>query len=165
VTAEAFRTYLSAHPYDESNTVYPVEPGEWQDSDTDELVTPRKSRIMLRGESLLTPDLAEYPPHGISLTSPPRVHVFELCRFLGAIRRDQVLATPRERRACVPDDLKQILQLEEWLHPDLANSEAPSSTETFQLLADALESGEPSRYRSTKKSNTHWDNWPDGGTL
>src|SRR5262249_24913226 len=113
----------------------------------------------------VTPDLAEYVQHGISLDLAPRVHVFELCRFLAATHRSQVLATPHERRACVPDDLKQILQLEDWFHPDLAGSEPPSSTETFQALADVLVSGEPSRYRPTGKSNTHWDNWPDGGTL
>lgn len=165
VNAEAFRTYLSVHPHDESNTVYPVESGEWEDSETDELLAPGKSSVVLRGESLVTPDIGEYPLQGISLMSPPRVCVFELCRFLAGIRRDQVLATPSERRACVPDSLRQILQIEEWHHPDLASSEPPSSTETFQMLADVLEFGEPSRYAPTGKSNTHWRNWPDGGTL
>ena len=165
VTAEAFRTYLSVHPHDESNTVYPVEAGEWQDPDTDELVALGKHRITVRGESLLTPELTEYPLNGIRLSSPPRVGVFELCRFLAAIRRDQVLATPHERRACVPEDLKQILQLEEWFHPDLVRSEPPSSIETFHQLADVLESGEASRYRPTLVPNTHWDHWPDGGKL
>jgi len=165
VTADAFRTYLGVHPYDESNTVYPIEAGEWQDPESDELVALGKHAIPLLGELLLTPDLAEYPLHGIRLNSPPRVSVFELCRYLAAIRRDQVLATPGERRACVPDDQQQILQLEEWLHPDLASSQLPSSIETFQLLADVLVSGEPSRYRPTCKPNTHWDHWPDGGTL
>jgi hypothetical protein len=165
VKAEAFRTYLSVHPYDESASIFPIEAGEWQDSDDDELISPERSPVILRGESLLTPDLAEYPLHGISLMEPPRVQVFELCRYLAAIRRDQLLATPQERRACVPDGLTQILQLEEWRHPDLVNSEPPSSTETFQLLANVLESGETSRYRPTSKPNTHWNNWPDGGTL
>ena len=165
VTAEAFRKYLSAHPYDESNIVYPVESGEWQDSENDELIASGRCRIVLRGKSVVTPDLAEYALHGISLASAPRVHVFELCRFLAATRRDEVLATPRERRACVPDELEQILQLEEWLHPDLAGSEPPSSTETFQTLSHVLVSGEPSKYRPARRFNTHWKNWPDGGTL
>jgi len=162
---EAFRRYLSVHPYDESNTVYPIETGEWQDVETDELLAPGRNPIVLRGESLLTPDLAEYPLQGISLSSPPRVCVFELCRWLAEKRRDQVLAAPIERRACVPESLRQILQLEEWHHPDLASSEPPSSTEAFRMLADVLVFGEPSRYVPTVRSNTHWKNWPDGGTL
>jgi len=88
----------------------------------------------------------------------------ELCRFLAATHRDEVLATPRERRANAPDDLAEILQLEEWFHPDLACGELPSSTETFQTSADVLVSGEPSRYKPARNSNTRWD-WPEGGTL
>jgi hypothetical protein len=144
--------------------------GEWHRSDEDRVNSEGAKRrwrlqLMLRGESLLTPDLAEYALHGVPLSSGTSVSVFELCRFLAVIHRDQVLASPRERRACIPDELGQILQLEEWRHPDLANSEPPSSTETFQQLADVLESGEPSRYSPSGESNTHWANWPDGGTL
>jgi hypothetical protein len=164
-TSATLRTDLSVHPYDEMNIVYPIESGEWQDASTDDFVALGRNLILLRSETLLTPELTEYPHFGISIELPPRVCVFELCRFLAAIRRDKVLATPQERRECVPDGLSQILQLEEWHHPDLANSEPPSSTETFRQLADVLVFGEPSRYRPTLDPNTDWQNWPDGGTL
>jgi hypothetical protein len=165
VTAEAFATYLRVHPHDESSIVFPIEPGEWQDSEMDELIAVEKGPVVLRGETLSMPERVEYPRYGITLTSPSDVHVFELCRFLAAIRRDQVLATSQERRACMSNELQQILQLEEWQHPDLVRSALPSSTETFQQLADVLVTGEPSRFRPMTQPNTHWQNWPDGGTL
>jgi hypothetical protein len=165
VTPDAFATYVRVHPHDESVMVFPIEPGEWQDPEDDELVAVDKNRVVLRGETLSMPERAEYSRYGITLTSPSHVHVFELSRFLAALRREQVLATPQERRVCVPDELQPILQLEEWHHPDLGRGAAPSSVETFQQLADVLVSGEPSRLRPTSRANTHWQNWPDGGTL
>jgi len=35
----------------------------------------------------------------------------------------------------------------------------------FQQLAKVLETGDVGHYRATKPSNTHWRNWPEGGTL
>jgi hypothetical protein len=155
VAGEEFEAYLHGHPYDESSFVYPVRPGAWQDSEDHELVAAGENPIVLRGETLLTPDPAEYVLCGICLESSQRVRVAELCRFLAAIRRDQVLATPEERRACVPEELQQILQLEEWRHPDIDRSEPPSSTEAFRQLAEVLVARDPSLYRPTLVPNTH----------
>lgn len=59
-----------------------------------------------------------------------------------------------------------ILQLNEWNHPDVVDdSERPSGSETFQQLARVLVTGDKSKYAPTNPSNTHWSNWPDGGTL
>jgi hypothetical protein len=55
--------------------------------------------------------------------------------------------------------------LDEWNHPDLANSELPSQSETFQQLAQVLATGDTSKYWPSKAPNSHWKNWPDGGTL
>lgn len=95
-----------------------------------------------------------------------RINVFELCRYLADVRRDQVLATPDELRVNVSPSLKQILQLDEWHHPDVVNDSCrPSGSETFQQLARVLETGDARVYRPTMLPNTHWRNWPDGGTL
>jgi hypothetical protein len=58
-----------------------------------------------------------------------------------------------------------LLNLDQWYHPDLAGDEMPSGNETFQLIAKVLCSGDPSHYKPTNKPNTHWSNWPAGGTL
>jgi hypothetical protein len=48
---------------------------------------------------------------------------FELCRFLADIAREQVLATPEERRISVLPEMEQILQLEEWHHPNVVDDQ------------------------------------------
>jgi hypothetical protein len=57
------------------------------------------------------------------------------------------------------------MQLDEWFHPDIANDEKPSENETFQFIANVLESGSSDCYQPTKSPNNHWSNWPDGGRL
>jgi hypothetical protein len=76
-----------------------------------------------------------------------------------------VLATPAERHAHVPLELDEILVLDEWTHPDVAGGERPSQLESFQQLALVLETGDISLYRPMTPPNTHWKNWPEGGTL
>lgn len=111
------------------------------------------------------PSSSDLEKHGISLSQPPRVYTFELCRFLAETHRDMVLASTSERRTSVPDELDEILVLDEWCHPDIVATERPSESETFQLLATVLVSGDPRAYRPRSAPNTHWSRWPDGGTL
>ena len=65
----------------------------------------------------------------------------------------------------VTPELQQLLQLDEWHHPDLAGDERPSQLESFRQLAAVLASGDVANYRPSTPANTHWRNWPDGGTL
>ena len=111
------------------------------------------------------PAREEYCRLGIELEHPDRVGLHELARFLADVARDDVLAAPHERRAHVPLELEEIAVLDEWTHPDVACSEIPSQLESFQQLARVLETGDVSVYRPTTSPNTHWKNWPDGGTL
>jgi len=60
-------------------------------------------------------------------------------------------------------DLPAILQLDEWRHPDLADDERPSHTETFRQLAAVLCTGDPAHYAPTEPPNTHWRHWSHGG--
>jgi hypothetical protein len=53
-----------------------------------------------------------------------------------------------------PDALSQVVQLEEWHHPDLAGGEKSSEVETSQHLACVLLGGEISRYRTAAPANT-----------
>jgi hypothetical protein len=43
--------------------------------------------------------------------------------------------------------------------------QALSTGETFQMLADAIVRGDAGIYNPTRKPNTHWQNWPDGGNV
>ena len=103
--------------------------------------------------------------HGIELEQPPRVQAFELCRFLADISRDLVLATPEERRISLLPDMSQILQLEEWHHPNVVEDDRPSRSDTSQQLTRVLATGEVRLYQPTQPPNTRWRNWPEGGRL
>ena len=46
--------------------------------------------------------------------------MFELCRFLAHDHREAVLATETERRVSILSEMRQIMLLDEWHHPDLA---------------------------------------------
>lgn len=80
---------------------------------------------------------------------------------------DHFLFSPRaaELRERIPAELPQCLRLDEWRHPDLAANDLPSASPTFQMIADALATGDPERYQPAEPANTHWRNWPEVGTL
>ena len=148
---------------DEESTVFaPIADGPWIDG---EHVALDADEVTLRGRTVAIPDVGSYGRHGITLETPPRVAIWELCRYLAAVERVQVLATPQERRTLLPPDLIELLLLDEWHHPDLAKDELPSDMETFRQLATVAVTGDVDAYRPTKPPNTHWSNWPEGGTL
>lgn len=160
---EAYRNYLTNRPNDESRFVYPVADGPWMDG---ELVADGATQVEVRGKVYELPGTDGYAAQGIELSEPPQVCVFEVTRYLAAVAREAVLATAQERRVSVPPELKQVLQLEEWHHPNVIDdAERPSGSETFQMLARVLERGDVSAYRPSAPANTHWRNWPDGGTM
>lgn len=78
--------------------------------------------------------------------------------------RDLLLADEAEARSGIPGDLPKVLQLEEWHQPEDIET-PPSTSETYQQIADALASGDVGRCRLSLSPNTHWSNWPDSGTL
>ena len=41
----------------------------------------------------------------------------------------------------------------------------PSSYETWQLIAKVIVVNDPKQYKPTLKSNTHWTNWPESGSM
>ncbi|MGW4381195.1 DUF7003 family protein [Kitasatospora sp. NPDC004531] len=89
----------------------------------------------------------------------------DVFRLLAPTNRELLLADETELRSCVPADLPELLRLDEWNQPDDLGEVLPSAHETFRMLADVLDSGDPTRYRPTLPANTHWSHWPDAGTL
>jgi hypothetical protein len=51
-----------------------------------------------------------------------------------------------------------ILELHEWFHSDCVSGELVSQTETFQMIAAVLETGNLALYQPTHSPNTHWSN-------
>lgn len=163
VRPDAHRNYLASNPNNDSRFIYPIAEGSWQDEEEMELVNP-DGELKLRDRVIQLPTNADYQQHGIDLEED-RAAVFELCRYLADRYRSDVLGTESERRISVLPDMEQILQLDEWHHPNLAEGELPSEIESFQQLAAVLASGDISQYSPSEAPNTHWSNWPDGGTL
>lgn len=161
----AYENYLANHPHNESRFVFPISSEDWKDTESCDHIAKGSTKVQVRGRVLKLPPLEEYGRRGIELETPPQVHVFELCRYLADIEREKLLADAEERRISLPQDLRQILQLEEWHHPNLVEGDLPSQSETFQQLARILVTEDLSIYKPSHSSNTHWKNWPEGGLL
>ena len=166
VTREAYERYLASNPNNDSRFVYPIDAGAWLDDENGEFVAQDAKEIVVRGQRRPVPSVDGYAQRGITMENPASARVFELCRFLAEVARDAVLASEDERRISVLPDMKQVLQLEEWHHPNVVDDhDRPSGSETFQQLAQVLATGDMTLYRPSRPPNTHWRNWPDGGSL
>jgi uncharacterized protein DUF7003 len=163
VDQQAHDAYLANNPNNESHFVFPIEEGDWIDLES---VAEGATELTLRGQVIPMPDHTAYQRAGVALQDPPRAQIFELCRVLAHEARDAVLATPDERRINVTEDLQLLLTLDEWAHPDVVDeTKRPSGSATFQQLARVLVTGDLNEYRPKEAPNTHWSNWPEGGTL
>ncbi len=163
VTEEAYRNYLANNVYNESRFIYPISNSDWQDEEDLEYVKVG-SKCILREIEVIIPENTDFQNSGIELEEE-NPQTFEFCRLMAAKYRDQVLCSESERRVSVSPELELVLQLDEWSHPDISGEELPSSSETFKLIAEMLETGNKQAYKPTGKQNTHWVNWPVAGSL
>lgn len=163
---EGYERYLAGNPHNDSRFIFPIGEGGWQDAEDREIVAEGAKELPIRDFAQPIPSIDEYFRCNIVLKDPPRVRTFELCRLVAETNRESVLATPQERRISVLPGMVQILELEEWNHPDVADTaNLPSGSETFQQLAQVLATGNTTLYRPSQPPNTDWRNWPNGGTL
>lgn len=164
VSEEAYENYLKNNEFNEYKSFYPIGGDDiWINPEDGESVTPNTS-LLLRGKNYKLPDVAEYLKHDVILEQENPL-IYELCRYLSSAERKAILATDDERRYNVPDHLVEILCLNDWEHPDLADGEKPSQVESFQQLSKVLMTGDISYYKPSVAGNTHWKNWPDSGLL
>lgn len=115
-------------------------------------VSEHASALLIRGQEAPIP-----PSRGQGLEV--------LLRTLLETHQEPLRATEAELRALLgrDEDLPLFLRLTEWRHPILPD-EHPSQVETFPLLAEAIAAGRPELYAPTQPPNTHWSNWPEGGS-
>lgn len=136
------------------------------DNNAEELLNPYVNTMLLRNREIsISTDPQFYATRGIQPEEPGRVTIWEMLRGLEPEYRNDFFASSTELEDRVPNGLPLFLRLDEWHHPDLANQEKPGKNETFIMLADALETGDLSIFKPTSSPNTHWSNWPEGGTL
>ncbi|MGC4044544.1 MAG: hypothetical protein QM758_12185 [Armatimonas sp.] len=162
VSPEAYQSYLKRHAYYEFESICPIEDGDWFDpEDYPGLLTPTATEILVGGQCIAVPTPEDIGVQGISLESPPKIQLHELCRYLSATMEPDSYFAPQKQQIYIPGELSLLLQLKEWHHPDLLNEEPVDQSETFQQLARVLETGETSYYSPTLAPNTHWSNWPE----
>jgi len=147
------------HPFDpEQENVFDAKYG-WE-------VDPGLRSVRIRGREvpvdLSTELLAS---KGICLIEPPKIDPPALLRSLVPEFRDLLLASPEELALRNVNAIPTCMVLDEWNHPDLCDGILPSQSETFQMLAAVVETGNIAEYRPSLPPNTHWLNWPGGGTL
>ncbi|GAA3584957.1 DUF7003 family protein [Snuella lapsa] len=131
-----------------------------------ESLNPRAKTMMLREKEIdINHNRDFYLKKGIKLEDDDKIFVWEFMRGLEPEYNMEFEATEEEIKQRIPYDLPKIMELNEWHHPDCADSELPSKNETFKQIAKVLETGRTEFYKPTNKPNNHWKNWPDGGTL
>ncbi len=159
---EDIESNAAANPYNVESFFRPLD-ADWIGSD--ECVAPHAKHVLLRGASIKLPTQSQLIEAGIVPENPTGVAIHEVVRWIAETNRNAVLASYSERRRHVPGPLEELLTLDEWHHPDIAGGERPSGSEAFQQIAEALANNDPARYSPTEAPNTHWTNWPEGGTL
>lgn len=164
VNEDGYRNYLRVHAHDDAAFFYPLGEG-WQHRDDLELVTRDAASLTARGKEIAMPGRDGLRRLGIQPTDPDHLRTFEVCRYVAAIERELVLATHGERRIHVPPDLEEILVLDDWHHPDTVTGQVASETAAFRSIAEVLATGDVGAYDPSEPGNTHWSNWPDGGSL
>ena len=164
VSEDAYRNFLSANPQNEFQAVFPVGFGASPEQEFEEIILPETTSCSLRGRVLPIPSASEVAAVTGEMEEVGAIAVYELCRWLAHHHRSAVLATEEERRFHLPPELDRILTLDEWRHPDITGAKMPSDLATFSSVADVLLSGDVEAY-TPEPANTHWKNWPGGGTL
>lgn len=164
VSDDAWRGFLAASPNWANSFFYPVE-GQWLDDEYSEIVDASATSLLLRGREVALPSAADYAAAGVILSDAGTVFAFEACRALAYLHRDKVLATDGERRSNLPLCMARLMLLDDWRHPNLVDpDQMPSGSVTFRRIADMIVQGAADTC-PTQEGNTHWSNWPDGGTL
>jgi hypothetical protein len=132
---------------------YPLNELEEDDEDIPESIS-----VMIRGEQfIINSSEIERNPHLSDYID------FDLMIHLVDRYRAKILATETEFREIVPAQLAQIIQLDNWHHPDVYNPNSefsmPSKTKSMQAIAQVLVSGKPELYQPCEEDNVDWRKW------
>lgn len=164
-TPEAFDTFRAQNAYWRQDYFHPLVMEDVIDWDHGEALLPGIDWLTLRGEKVAAPDL----PLLTALEEAGRIGeplgVANVARGVAESNLEEILATLQERRTRIPSDWDCLITLDDWRHPNVVDPESPpSASKTMQALADVVSSRDAKLY-SAETPNTHWSNWPDGGTL
>jgi hypothetical protein len=81
VNREAYDRYLANNPNNDSRFVYPIDVGDWQDDQNDEIVAEDTREVIVRGQRQPIPSLDEYVERGVTIENPPRIGCLSFAVF------------------------------------------------------------------------------------
>lgn len=162
---EAFENFERNNRFWRQDFFRPLEGEDWIDEELMESMRTDVSYLVLRGREVPAPDMAKLSQIDKDGRIGDPFHVANVIRSLAEDYRDDVLATPLEVRTRIPSHWQHLVTLEEWHHPDIVDPECkPSGSPTMRSVAEVIVSEDCDRYHG-QEANTHWSNWPEGGTL
>lgn len=169
------------HQFNYNSKYFPLVSAEALDAVSSgfELIDLTKASVDVRSSRVNLPqrieDYGKWIPDIGTRTAPVGVTFADLGRYLAFEYEQLCRATATELRTCLRDSLSLVLQVDQWHHRAYSVydsggmkelvGDAPSSYETFPMLADVLVTGDTSRYMPTLAPNSHWTNWPQAGSL
>jgi hypothetical protein len=150
-----------------------------------ELVAKDKTKIKVRDAFLnIEQDSSKYIAKGIKprgYNNPKGLFDFySLIRYMDDEYPKIFRATDKELRTCLPEDLPQLIQIDEWHHEAYTKykkmtsptnyhyevmGKKPNDYETYKMIADILVSRDTTKWKPTLKPNNNWRNWPNAGHM
>jgi hypothetical protein len=140
-----------------------------------ENVKGRMKEVELRGQYVKIPTTKQgyvkWIPDIMTRDYPEEIDYRDVARYLAYEYEELCRATDEELRSHIPNDLPKIMVIDEWRHKSYSvyngsvHGDLPSSYETYRLIAEVLETKDPSRFKPTLSPNNHWINWPYAGSL
>jgi hypothetical protein len=134
--------------------------------------------LKVRDSNVLVPAARRtFIPNVGSRPWPKDARAEDIGRYVAYEYADLCRATDAEKRMHLPEALPELMTIDQWHHrrwhyshaPNSpgprASGDAPSSYETYRLIAEVLATRDPSRYRPTLPPNSHWSHWPQAGAL
>lgn len=135
-------------------------------AEDEEYIDPNATSFLLRGrEVAVNHDRGFYAGIGIELSDKNHIQGYEFLRGLVPEHRNELLFDDASLRRILPPGIDEILTLDDWHHPAIGQpGNKPSESEVFRQLAKVLVTKDVSHYSPSLPGNTHWKNWPAGGS-
>ena len=137
-----------------------------------ELVSKEAGHITIRNERYsIEHDSTKYEAKGIytqDFDNPDNLIDYQsLVRYLDEQNPELFRAKNDELRISIPHDLPFLMKIDRWHHKTYTeyDGDKPSSYETFQMIADILETKNIDLWKPTLEPNNDWRNWSEAGGL
>ena len=115
----------------------------------------------------LVHDRQKYLAANIPLENEDCIGIQEYLRLIWPSIKNKPFLNEDALLAVTYPELTIKMQLDKWWHPNVVIEEMPSEVDTFVEIARAIVDNNYGGLmdKLLAKTNTHWRNWPEGGSL